>query len=271
MTIVPAMFKTCRKYQSPLEKTAEPAKKGFNKAFLAIPALIAVIIVLFVAFSISMDIEEHKAFQTVDVEVCDVYLDGLDFRLELCMYNPNSINAELDRIDVLVYAGDNKVAEVDIPQYITIPANDEIIVDADITIRKTGVLGAIVDRILSRDTGITVQGTVYYDSPFGTYETVFSKDWNPGQNAGRVSIEQQCNDAVNTFMDVWEFALETSSSETELEQTMIRNGYTDSTMSEITEMCGVDEEQGLISSPYLDMQTKARMFDVMSEMVEILG
>ena len=72
-------------------------------------------------------------------------------------------------------------------------------------------------------------------------------------------------------MDVWEFALETSSSEMELEQTMIRNGYADSTMSEITEMCGVDEGQGLISSPYLDMQTKARMFDVMSEMVEILG
>ena len=276
------MLKTCRKHQLPLGTTAEPGKKEFNKVFLAIPVAIAVIIVLLVAFSISTDIEEHKAFQTVDVDMCDVYLDGLDFRLELCMYNLNSINVELDRIDVLVYAGDNKVAEVCIPQYITIPANDEIVVDADITIRKTGALEVIVDSIRSKNTDITVQGTVYYDSPFGTLETpfirdwnpgqtTFIRDWNPGQTTGSISIEQQCNNTVNAFLDVMEFALETSSSQTEFVQIIFINSYGGSAMDELDDICEVDREQGLISSPYLDMRTKDRFFDVRSETAEMLG
>ncbi len=160
----------------PEDPPAEPGKKGFNKLFLIIPVVVVSMIVLFMAISINTDIAEHKAFESVEFDVCDYYSKGFDLRLIVCIYNPNSINAKLDRIDLYVYAGNNNVAEITLPYNITIPKNSAREIDADITLKTTGTIGTVFDVVLDKDISIKVVGTAYYDSPFGTFKTPFTKD-----------------------------------------------------------------------------------------------
>ncbi len=252
--------------------SVEPNKKPFNKV-LIIPAAIAAIVVLVAAFAINADIEERRAFEQVKTDLCDVYLDGFDVKLELCMPNPSSTDAKVDRIDVRVFAGDNNIAGVTIPKHITIPESEVVVVDADITIKKTGLLAAGLDYPFDKDVSLVVEGTVYYDSSFGTYEYHFSEQPNSSQRPNEASIRQQCSGAINDLLDYWGYALQDSSSKAEFEQMVLGNGYDfESRTLKIHEICDVRSWQGLTSaSPHLDAQTKQRFVDFFSELNTMTG
>ena len=251
----------------------EPNKKGFNRIFVIIPVIVVAFIIIFAVTSINTDIKEHEAFREIQILNRDLYLDGFDIRADLVLYNPNmQYDAKLDRIDLFVYAGNNNIAEVTVPQYITIPKNTKVSVPVDVTIRKTGLLTTAIDYIRNNDVGKTVQGTVYYDSIFGTHETTFNMDLDTQRNTAQSSVSQQCNNAVNNYLAVLEPILESSYSISEFEQAMHRSGYDfDYMVFEIDEICGNYGEDGLINNPNLDTYTKNRLYGVFSKMEQLLN
>ena len=248
----------------------ESNKKGFNKIFLVIPVAAALIIIL-VLTSIDTDIKEHETFREIQVLDKDFYLDGFDIRLDLLLYNPNTqYDAKLDRIDVFVYAGNNNIAEVTLPKYITIPKNTEVNVPADITVRKTGVLTSIFDYIRDKDTSITIQGTVYYDSIFGTHKKQFFIEQDTQQKTLQISTNQQCNDAINNYLSILESMLVNTYSMRQFEEIAHSSGYDlDYMMFEIGEICDTDVDSGLINNPNVNTNTKNRMYDVFSRIAEL--
>ena len=247
----------------------EPNKKEFNKIFLVIPA-IALVIIIFALTTIDTDIKEHEALRDIQILDTDIYLDGFDIRADILVYNPNTkYDIDIDRIHIFVYSGNNNIGEITIPQYITIPKNTQVSIPADITVRKTGVLTSILDYVRDKDTNITIQGTVYYDSIFGTHSEPFVQEYQTQQKTAQTSIRQQCNDSVNNYLNVMENALEVSYTEDQVEQLIYDSGYDiEYMMFEINEICNVDDDRGLYNNPNINTQTKNRMIDVMSKMVE---
>ena len=137
-----------------------------KKILLAIPSVIATIVLVAFLGQISTDVEQRKAFANVTPCGHDLYLDGFDFRVDICMHNPGNVKAVLDRADVWVYDGDNEIATVDLPYNIQIPPGETVWVDADLTF--SGLRGML--------SGIMIENQVvywcgYYDSPIGPFES----------------------------------------------------------------------------------------------------
>lgn len=254
-----------------------PIKSDKNRSQnLKIIVLLLTIFFIAIIFlvSFSTDKDEHVAFSSVDSVPCDLYLDGFDIRLTLCMYNPNSINAKLDRVDISVYFGNNNVAEVTIPKHITIPPNSEIEVDVDITIKKTGLLSAGLDYLFDKDNPVTVKGTVYYDSVLGTFEFPFEKSYDLGSSNPLPNLNTNqdfnseytqadfvlCNDATNYMLDVLESILSLNYSKVDLERELEEYDL-DVIMDDIEILCNVDPQLGLVDSPYLNTETKKRLLN----------
>ena len=247
----------------------EIKQKKFNKIFLAIPAVAVTFIIIFALTSIDTDIKEHEALREIQILDTDFYLDGFDIRVDILVYNPNTqYDIDIDRIDIFVYAGNNNIGEITIPKYITIPKNTQVSIPADITIRKTGILTSVFDYVRDKDTGITIRGTVYYDSIFGTHTETFFKEYNPEQKTPQISTRDDCNYVINLELDILETALDMSYSVSDFEQIMYEVDPDNDPFSASSEICN-DRGEGMVNNPNVNVQTKNRMYDIFSKIADL--
>lgn len=243
-------------------------EKKFNKLFLIIPiAIISIIMIMVLVTSINTDIKEHEAFREIEICDRDIFLDGFDTLLDLCLYNPNlEYSVKLDRIEASIFSRNNEIASVDVPKNVEIPSNSQKIITVDLTIKKTGLLTAGFDLVRNNDVNLRAAGTVHYDSIFGTHEIQFNKDVHlRSQNEDKIDRVQYCSNTVHTFIDIVEFAILNNLSERELGEQIKEIEYQ---LKESFKICEVTNGEGIVNTKYLDHNTKQRVLDFKEYMID---
>lgn len=152
--------------------------------------LIAVPLVALLFFSLYLvsDVERHAKFKEVKLAGQDLKI-GLehidDARLWLYLYNPNDIEVELDRADILIYKESKMIGEIPLRDNIIIPPKAESFVDADLTLNLgdisgiVGIASAAFDKYV-RNTPIELRAEIaaHYDTPLGyTYTGFYEEDF----------------------------------------------------------------------------------------------
>ena len=89
-------------------------------------------------------------------------------------------------------------------------------------------------------------------------------------NPIQIPDRQQCNDAINNYLDILEPRVESSSSMLEFEQAMSQSGHDfNYIMFEIDGLCNNHGADGIMDNPNLDTDTKNRLSDAFSKLDQL--
>ena len=89
-------------------------------------------------------------------------------------------------------------------------------------------------------------------------------------NPIQIADSQQCNDAINNYLDILEPRVESSSSMSEFEQAMYQSGNNfDEIMFEIDGLCGNHGSDDIMNNSNLDTYTKNRLSDAFSKLDQL--
>lgn len=108
-------------------------------------------------------------FRLAGTVIKELALTYLKLGIIIDVTNPNSIDVVLDRMRFDLYINDTKVANATSNLKTTIPSGASVKVTPVVTLDYAQVGTAIISAIKNLSAKYTVIGTVYFDTPLGTF------------------------------------------------------------------------------------------------------
>ncbi|MDW7731938.1 MAG: LEA type 2 family protein [Methanolobus sp.] len=156
--------------------------------------LLLFLLIIIVSQSFETRKEEIQTLKDTDISVAGIQINEIsseviDLNLTLDIYNPNDVNARLERMNYTVYANEVRIGSGSFEEPVVIPPNEGRRTSTNFAGQPTSVPAAVISSLLRSEVVWSVEGTVFFDTPLGTLEQSFS---------GNISETENTTESENT-------------------------------------------------------------------------